>query len=99
MEVENITTRIIAYAATVMTALCIIWNLEIPTRLGLAVLTQQYMSVQLGLALLITFLSLAQGSSLLRPLWWICCVGILLTFGYMTSNFEWLLTEQSYRPI
>ena len=51
MEVENITTRIIAFAATVMTALCVIWNLEIPTHMGFAVLTQQYMSVQLGLAL------------------------------------------------
>ena len=82
-----------------MTALCVIWNLEIPTRMGFAVLTQQYMSVQLGLALLITFLSLGQGKSLLRPLWLISCVLILLTFAYMTVNFEWLLTEQSYRPI
>jgi TRAP transporter 4TM/12TM fusion protein len=97
--IESITNRTIALVAIVMTVLCVIWNLEIPTRLGFAVLTQQYISVQLGFALLITFLSFSQDKSFLRPIWLIGCATILVTFVYMTINFDWLLTEQSYRPI
>lgn len=42
--------------ATLMCVTCILWNIEAPTRLGFAVLPQQYMAFQLGLALAIAYL-------------------------------------------
>ena len=46
----------VALLATTMCLACILWNLEVHTRLGFAVLRQQYMALQLGLALALAFL-------------------------------------------
>ena len=48
--------KLVAAMATIMCLACILWNVEAPTRLGFAVLTQQYMALQLGLALAIAYL-------------------------------------------
>ena len=50
------TERLIAVLAAVMCVVCILWNIEAPTRMGVAILTQQYMAFQLGLALTIAYL-------------------------------------------
>ncbi|HKJ61600.1 MAG TPA: hypothetical protein VKA94_06340 [Hyphomicrobiales bacterium] len=47
---------LIAILASTMCVACILWNIETPTRLGVAILTEQYLSLQLGLALTICFL-------------------------------------------
>lgn len=57
---ENNTNRkestAVALLATVMTIACILWNVDAPTRLGVAILPQQYMAFQLGLTLAICYL-------------------------------------------
>jgi TRAP-type uncharacterized transport system fused permease subunit len=46
----------VAVLASVMVVACILWNVEAPTRMGVAILTQQYMAFQLGLALTLAYL-------------------------------------------
>lgn len=46
----------VAMLSALMVIACILWNLEAHTRLGVAVLSQQYMALQLGLAIAIVFL-------------------------------------------
>ena len=88
---------LIAAAASLMTILCILWNLDAPTRLGIAFLTEQYMGFQLGLALTILFLT--PSNSLVRDL-----IGVLAAvvcfagLTYMAYNYDNLLAEQAYRP-
>ena len=47
---------LVAGLATAMVVACILWNLDAPIRLGFAVLTQQYMAFQLGLALALAYI-------------------------------------------
>ncbi len=89
-----------ALAAT-MCVLCILWNLEVHTRLGFALLRQQYLALQLGLALAIVFLKFGfAGKPLERPgpagvAIAVVCLGTLV---YAAIDFVWLLKEQFYRP-
>ena len=92
---------VVAALATVMCVACILWNLEVHTRIGVAVLRQQYMALQLGLALTIAFLRFdPRGQPATRP--WLFDVAIAATcFGtliYAAADFVWLLQEQFYRP-
>jgi len=93
--------RVVAALSVVMCLACILWNVELPTRLGLAILAQQYMALQLGLALTIAFLihdprgrrkprvGLVDG---------VIALACLATLGYAVVDFKWLLAEQFYRP-
>lgn len=91
----------VAVLATLMCVACILWNLEVHTRLGFAVLRQQYMALQLGLALAIAFLRYGpRGGVVARPNMLdlavaIICLSVLL---YAAWDFVWLLGEQYYRP-
>lgn len=91
----------VAALATIMCLACIAWNLEVHTRLGVAVLRQQYMALQLGLALTMAFLSYGPtGKKVAKPsivdlLIAIVCLATLL---YAAFNFKWLLQQQFYRP-
>ncbi|MCU4653729.1 TRAP transporter fused permease subunit [Roseibacterium sp. SDUM158016] len=91
----------VAALATVMCVACILWNLEVHTRLGFAVLRQQYMALQLGLALTICFLRFGpRGGAVARPnlvdlAIAVTCLGVLI---YAATDFVWLLQEQFYRP-
>jgi len=93
--------RAIAVLATTMCVLCILWNVEAHTRLGFAVLRQQYMALQLGLALTIAFLSydfrgkVARAPHIINLVIAVICLATLL---YAAANFVWLLQEQFYRP-
>ncbi len=92
---------LVAGFAVTMVVACILWNLEAPTRLGLAILKQQYMALQLGLALAICFLRVnwrgqEDGApGILDALIATAALGVLL---YATWDFVWLLKEQAYRP-
>ncbi len=91
----------IAVLATTMCLACILWNVEAPTRLGVAILTQQYMALQLGLALAIAYLRYGwRGETLARPdpLGLGITVVALATLLYAAWDFSWLLKEQFYRP-
>lgn len=93
--------RVIAGLATLMCVACVLWNIEAPTRLGFAVLTQQYMALQLGFALTIAFLRYGWRGQVKAHLGWIdgliaaAALGVLI---YAAWDFSWLLSEQAYRP-
>ncbi|MCB9945774.1 MAG: TRAP transporter fused permease subunit [Geminicoccaceae bacterium] len=93
--------KLVAAMATIMCLACILWNVEAPTRLGFAVLTQQYMALQLGLALAIAYLRFGfdgretEGTGRVDG---VIAIVVLLTLLYAMWDFSWLLHEQAYRP-
>lgn len=92
---------IIATLSTLMCVACILWNLEVPTRIGIALLTQQYMAFQLGLALTLCYLSFNfKGQAKARVGWFDALVAAIcfVVLMYAAWDFSWLLTEQYYRP-
>ena len=87
--------------ATTMVIACILWNVEAPTRLGFAILSQQYMALQLGLALTICYLRFNSRGVEKQSMGWIdCLIGVaaFMALMYAAWDFSWLLTEQAYRP-
>lgn len=91
----------VAGLATAMCVLCIAWNLELHTRLGFAVLRQQYMALQLGLALTLAFLRFGPGGAAVsRPGPFGLAIAAICfgTLVYAAVDFVWLLREQFYRP-
>lgn len=90
-----------AICGFVMTLACVLWNLDVPLRLGFAILTEQYLALQLGLAVCIVFLSSrftsAQADEPGVVNWLIAVVG-LVTLLYTAANYVDLLREQPFRP-
>lgn len=92
---------LVAVLASAMCVACILWNIEAPTRLGYAILKQQYMALQLGLALSIAFLHFDVKGEVKDKLRWGDGLIALLAFFvlmYAAYDFSWLLKEQAYRP-
>jgi TRAP transporter 4TM/12TM fusion protein len=92
---------LVAILATTMCIACILWNLETPTRLGYAVLTQQYMALQLGLALTIAYLRFGfkgEVKDRVGAIDTLVAVTVFVVLMYAAWYFSWLLTEQAYRP-
>ncbi|MBD1545646.1 TRAP transporter permease [Roseibium aggregatum] len=92
---------LIAFFATLMCVACILWNIEAPTRLGFAILKQQYMAFQLGLALTIAYLRYNGRGETKDRVGWLDCAIALIAFAvlmYAAYDFSWLLKEQAYRP-
>ncbi|BBU56245.1 hypothetical protein KU6B_25100 [Mameliella alba] len=97
----GIRAPLVAVLATTMVVACILWNIEAPTRLGVAILTQQYMALQLGLALTIAYLNFDFRGQEKDRTGWIDGGIALIAFGvlmYAAWDFVWLLREQPYRP-
>jgi TRAP transporter 4TM/12TM fusion protein len=91
----------VAILATAMCTACILWNLEAHTRLGFALLRQQYMALQLGLALAIAYLRFGAAGKPLSspgPFGVVVAFVCLATLLYASADFVWLLKEQFYRP-
>ncbi|WP_417674427.1 TRAP transporter permease [Roseibium sp.] len=103
-EVSNTrsyTDWLIAFFATLMCVACILWNIEAPTRLGFAILKQQYMAFQLGLALTIAYLRYNWRGEAKAGIGWLDGAIALIAFSvlmYAAYDFSWLLKEQAYRP-
>ena len=92
---------LISTLAITMVVACILWNLETPTRLGIAILKQQYMALQLGLALTIAFLHFdVRGKERDRTNWIDAGIAAIAAavLLYAALDFTWLLKEQAYRP-
>ncbi len=92
---------LVAVLSTSMVVACILWNLDAPIRLGFAVLTQQYMAFQLGLALTLAFVRFGwRGDD--KPgigrVDGLIAVVAFATLMYAAWDFAWLLKEQAYRP-
>jgi TRAP transporter 4TM/12TM fusion protein len=91
----------VAVLASVMVVACILWNVEAPTRMGVAILVQQYMALQLGLALTLCYLRFGFRGEVKSRVGWLDGALALTAFGvllYAAWDFVWLLREQSYRP-
>lgn len=91
----------IAALASVMVVACILWNVETPTRMGVAILVQQYLALQLGLALTICYLRFGLGGQVKAQIGWFDLALALVSFAvlmYAAWDFAWLLREQAYRP-
>ncbi|WP_346897068.1 TRAP transporter fused permease subunit [uncultured Roseibium sp.] len=92
---------LVAFFATLMCVACILWNIEAPTRLGFAILKQQYMAFQLGLALTIAYLRYNARGEAKDHVGWLDAAFALIAFAvlmYAAYDFSWLLKEQAYRP-
>lgn len=101
MQAYSVRDRATAVLATAMCVACILWNVEAPTRLGFAILTQQYMAFQLGLALTIAFLRFDFNGEIKEKLGIIdgfIALSAFVVLIYAAWDFSWLLTEQAYRP-
>ena len=93
--------RAVAVLATFMCVACVLWNLEAPTRLGIAILSQQYMALQLGLALTIAFLRYGWRGEVKGRIGAVdgaIVVAAFVVLMYAAWDFSWLLREQAYRP-
>lgn len=93
--------KLIKVLATLMCVGCILWNVEAPTRLGFAILPQQYMAFQLGLALAIAYLLFdfrGKRKMSSSPIDSVIATVAFLTLMYAAWDFSWLLQEQAYRP-
>ncbi|MCG6904442.1 MAG: TRAP transporter fused permease subunit [Rhodobacter sp.] len=91
----------IAALATAMCVACFLWNVEAPTRLGFAILQQQYMAFQLGLALTIAFLRFGPTGQAKARIGLVDGAIAAIAFAvlmYAAWDFSWLLREQAYRP-
>jgi len=87
--------------ATIMCIACILWNVEAPTRVGIAILPQQYMAFQLGLALALAFLYYGSTGKVKPGVGTVDGAIALISFFtlmYTAWDFSWLLEEQAYRP-
>jgi TRAP transporter 4TM/12TM fusion protein len=92
---------VVAGMTTLMVVACILWNLEVPTRLGFALLSQQYMAFQLALALGLTFIRFTYTGAPSERAGWVDGVIALIVLGvvlYCAADYVWLLREQPYRP-
>jgi TRAP-type uncharacterized transport system fused permease subunit len=93
--------HLVATLATLMCVACILWNIDAPTRMGVAILTEQYLSLQLGLALTIAFLRFDRAGDVKPRVGVIDGVVAAVCFAvlmYAAWDFSWLLREQFYRP-
>lgn len=99
MNNKKITNWIVAICGSLICLLSILWNLEVGTRLGIAILKQQYMTVQLGLALMTAY-ALAASERPKTALPFLLLTGVIfVSLSYLAWDFDWLLKEQSYRPV
>ena len=92
---------LVAGLAAIMCVACILWNISAPTRLGIAILLQQYMAFQLGLALTICYLSFDWRGDVKERLGVVdglFAVIVFATLMYAAWDYIWMLKEQPYRP-
>lgn len=90
-----------AAIATLMCIACALWNIEAPIRVGLAILPQQYMAFQLGLALVIAYIHFGFDGKVKNRIGVVdgaIAIMTFLTLMYAAWDFSWLLSEQAYRP-
>jgi len=97
----SLRNHLITVLASSMVVACILWNLETPIRLGFAVLPQQYMAFQLGMALTIAYLKFNFRGEEKQTIGWFhgkVAAIIFAVLMYAALDFVWLLQEQAYRP-
>ena len=85
--------RVARLAATIMTAGCLIWNLDILTLFDMAPIEESFQSFVLGLALTVTFLTIGIARKEMKRLPWYDLFLAALSLGllsYVSFNFLYL---------
>jgi len=98
---QNSASALVKICAFLITLSCILWNLDLTTRLGIAVLTEQYLALVLGLSTCIVFLKLSwrgQRDAGVNVLDLGCALLGLGTLGYAAFAYPGLLNEIAFRP-
>ncbi len=93
---------LISICGGLMTLVCILWNLDVHTHLGIPILTEQYLAFQLGMAIFIVYLTSSFRKKNLTKtniLGGIIALIGLCTLLYTSFNYLELLSEQAYRPM
>ena len=91
----------IAICGGLMTLACVLWNLDVPTRLGLAILTEQYLALQLAFSIFIVFLSSSfrlRETDAPRVFGWVIAVIGIITLIYTAIHYVGLLEQEPFRP-
>ena len=99
--VRNGAAVLVKACAFLITLSCVLWNLDLPTRLRIAVLTEQYLSLVLGMSICIVFLNLSwrrQRDGGISVLDLGCALLGLSTLGYAAFAYAGLLNEIAFRP-
>lgn len=94
-------TALVKVCAFLMPLACILWNLDLPTRLGFAVLTEQYLALVLGLAVCILFLTVSWKRERGHRVGSLDICLALLGLGtlvYTAFAYVGLLNEIAFRP-
>ena len=87
-----------AVLGVAITAACVLWNLDVPTRLGTAFLTEQYLALILGLVLALCNLDLAGENPRWRvPFLAVGAVGFA-ALVYVAARYAALLPQVAFRP-
>lgn len=86
--------------AFLIPVLCILWNLDVPPRIGIAILTEQFLAAELGLAICLLFLTSGFGGRDREPGPVNIALGLLglATLGYAAFAFPDLLKQIAFRP-
>jgi len=97
-----VTTKIASFLSFTMCTACILWNINLPTKLGFAILTEQYMAFQLGLAITIAFLMFDYKGQKKKEINLIDLILAFVGFSILlwaTFSFPQLLLNQAYHPV
>jgi len=95
------TKTAIAICGGLMTLACVLWNLDVPTRLGLAILTEQYLALQLAFSIFIVFLSSSfrlKQTDKPGVFGWVVAVIGIVTLIYTAIQYAGLLEQVAFRP-
>ncbi len=92
--------RAAAVCAFLVPVLCVLWNLDMPQRLGRAFLSEQYLAVILGLTLGACFFGIAQTE---RRGWTAALAALGAVAGLAAAiwsavEYKWIIAELAYRP-
>lgn len=87
--------------AFLIPVLCIFWNLNVPTRLGSAILTEQFLAAELALAVCLLFLTSGFRGRTASPGLLNIALGLtgLVVIGYAAFAFPDLLKQIAFRPV
>ncbi len=93
--------RLATACAFLMPVLCILWNMDAPTRIGISILTEQFLAMELGLAIAVLYLTSGFRGTHQAPGQLNILLGLvgLATLTYAAVAFPALLGEIAYRPV
>ena len=101
-EKRDVSRIIVAVCGALITILCILWNIDLPIRLGIPVLTEQVLAMMLGLAICMLFLTTrVNGTRDAKPslIDYLFAFSGLVALTYAAFRYPALLQQISDRPL